>query len=64
VGGPATSERPAFSVPANLAAAAEFIGAEVAAIDGQHASWRRPVRVYFRRRDRDWTLVGVERLPE
>jgi hypothetical protein len=64
VGGPATSERPAFSVPANLAAAAEFIGAEVAAIDGQHASWRRPVRVYLRRRDRDWTLVGVERLPE
>jgi hypothetical protein len=41
-----------------------FILAEVRASDGPDVSWKNPVRVYFRRLDQGWKLVGVERMPE
>jgi hypothetical protein len=41
-----------------------FVGADVAVESEGHPTWRRPVRVYFRRSASAWTLVGLERLPE
>ena len=41
-----------------------FVGADVAVESEGHPTWRRPVRVYFRRSATAWTLVGLERLPE
>jgi hypothetical protein len=41
-----------------------FIGADVAVESEGHPTWRRPVRMYFRRSASAWTLVGLERLPE
>ena len=41
-----------------------FILAEVRAVESAHDSWRKPVQVYFRRLDRGWELVGVERMKD
>lgn len=63
--GPAlTIERPGVLVPADLRDSAEFIGADVCATHAQHSAWQRPVRVYFRRLQSGWKLVGLERLPQ
>jgi hypothetical protein len=43
--------------------AGAFIKIEVRATGG-HPSWEKPVHIYFQRQDRDWKLVGFERLPE
>jgi hypothetical protein len=39
-----------------------FILAEVRVLETPHASWAQPVRVYFRRLNDGWKLVGVERM--
>ena len=39
-----------------------FIQAEVRALGTPHASWEKPVRVCFRRLERGWKLVGLERM--
>ena len=41
-----------------------FVRIDVSAVDPPRAAWTRPVRVYFKRADADWVLVGLERLPE
>src|SRR5262245_45369480 len=41
-----------------------FVQAEVKAIGGPNPSWEKPVRVCFRRIDRGWKLVGLERMPD
>jgi hypothetical protein len=41
--------------------AGAFVMAEIRAIDAPHAAWAAPVRVTFRRTDRGWKLVGVQR---
>jgi hypothetical protein len=41
-----------------------FVGADVAVESEGHPTWRRPVRVFFRRNASGWTLVGLERLPD
>lgn len=40
-----------------------FIKVSVRAIEAPHATWTKPVDVYFRREASGWKLVGVERLP-
>jgi hypothetical protein len=40
-----------------------FLKVELNAIDGDHASWARPVSAYFQRALGGWSLVGFERLP-
>jgi hypothetical protein len=64
VGPIATSASPGVAVPPDLRNSAEFIGADVAAVHPRHPAWQRPVRVYFRRHEHGWTLVGLERLPD
>jgi len=54
-----------MEAPRNLpTAAGEFAGADVSVESEGHPSWRRPVRIVFRRGSDGWTLVGLERLPE
>jgi hypothetical protein len=50
-------------MPNSVPATAQFVMAEIAAIDPQHPSWASPVRSYFRRGSGNtWSLVGFERL--
>lgn len=44
-------------------AAGVFIKVEITATDGP-SSWQESVHAYFRRLDRDWRLVGFERMPQ
>jgi len=37
---------------------------EVSATDAPHPSWKVPVDLYFRRSDREWRLIGLERMPD
>lgn len=41
-----------------------FVAVEVRAIDPAHASWAKPVRATFRRVNREWKLIGLERTDE
>ncbi len=40
-----------------------FVKVSIRALKPAQAPWSVPVDVYFRRADKGWTLVGVERLP-
>lgn len=64
VGPPVATTTPRVSVPPDLSHDAEFIGADVAAGRAQYPAWQRPVRVFFRRLQIGWQLVGLERLPD
>jgi hypothetical protein len=44
-------------------AAGSYIQVDISAESTANASWREPVRVYFRRAASGWTLVGLERMP-
>jgi hypothetical protein len=48
-------------LPSNVGS---FVQAEVRAVGAPHASWEKPVRVCFRRLERGWKLVGLERMAE
>ena len=55
----------AMEAPSGLpATAGGFVGADVSVESEGYPSWRRPVRIVFRRDGGGWTLVGLERLPE
>ena len=41
-----------------------LVQAEVRAVGAPHASWEKPVRVTFRRLERGWKLVGLERMAD
>jgi hypothetical protein len=54
-----------IDAPGNLpTASGTFVGVDITIDNETYASWRRPVRAYFRRADEQWILVGFERLPE
>ncbi len=54
-----------MSAPRELPGAdGSFIAVDISAESADHASWREPIHVYFRRAAAGWTLVGLERLPE
>ena len=40
-----------------------FVAAKIRGHHPDHPAWAEPVTVYFRRGDRGWTLVGLERTP-
>jgi hypothetical protein len=62
--GPAmTSIAGPFPPPAALPRADDaFVRVSIRAIEPDHAAWKVPVEVYFRRSGENWTLVGVERM--
>jgi hypothetical protein len=41
-----------------------YVAVDLSADGTAYASWRRPIRTYFRRESDGWQLVGVERMPE
>jgi hypothetical protein len=41
-----------------------YVAVDISAESADHASWRVPIQVYFRRASAGWTLVGLERLPD
>ena len=47
--------------PALLEPRPAFVAARIRAHHRDHAAWAQPVTLYFRRGDRAWTLVGLER---
>ena len=58
------SATPSMPVPGNLpTAAGSYIEVDISAESAEHANWREPVRVHFRRTASGWTLVGLDRLP-
>jgi len=55
----------ALPAPAGLpSGTGAFVRVDLAADHPDHASWARPIHVYFRRDVQGWTLVGLDRLPE
>ena len=48
-------------LPSNVGS---FVQAEVKCLGGPNPSWERPVRVTFRRLERGWKLVGLERMAD
>jgi hypothetical protein len=53
----------AMTPPALPTEAGAFVQVNLRAVDGPHASWREPLRTWFRRDAAGWVLVGLERLP-
>jgi hypothetical protein len=41
-----------------------FLAVDISAESRDHATWREPVRAYFRRDADSWKLIGLDRLPE
>jgi hypothetical protein len=41
-----------------------FVAVDIASEGSEYPSWRRPVRVYFRRQPEGWKLVGLDRVPD
>ena len=56
-----TSVEAPAACPGRSAATSRWI---MSADGTEYASWRRPIRTYFRRESDGWQLVGVERVPE
>jgi hypothetical protein len=40
-----------------------YIEIELSAVSAAHPTWAKPIRVYFRRQQEGWKLVGLMRLP-
>jgi hypothetical protein len=54
-----------MSAPGGLPGGVDsFVEIDISAQSAEHPSWQQPVRTYFRRTDRGWKLVGLDRLPE
>lgn len=41
----------------------DFIKIELSALSESHATWARPIQIYYRREINGWKLVGLERMP-
>ena len=65
IGSPTTASDGRLKPPAELPRDANsYVKVSIHAVEPPHASWARPVDVYFRRAGSGWQLVGVERLGE
>jgi len=65
VGSPTTAATERLQAPSDLPrGAGTYIKVSIAAVDPPHASWAKPLDVYFRGTSSGWQLVGVERLSE
>jgi hypothetical protein len=63
--GEASSSTTRLDAPAELPdRIGSFVAIDIAADGTDYASWRRPLRAYFRRQQDGWKLVGLEREPE
>jgi hypothetical protein len=44
--------------------AGAFVKVRLTSVDGSVPSWEKPIDVFFRFRDGEWCLVGIDRIPE
>jgi hypothetical protein len=58
-----TSTTTTVAAPAGLPSSG-FIAVDIAAEAANYATWKQPVRAFFRQDGGSWKLVGFERLPE
>jgi hypothetical protein len=58
-----TSATTTIAAPANLPASG-FVAVDIAADNAAYATWKQPVRAFFRRDGGSWKLVGLERMPD
>ena len=65
LGTASTASGTRVDAPSSLPSAdGTFVRVDVSAVDPPHASWQRPVTIYFVRAGAAWKLIGLERLPE
>jgi hypothetical protein len=57
------SETTTIAAPNGLPSSG-FVAVDIAADSATYATWKQPVRAYFRRDGGSWKLVGFDRLPE
>jgi hypothetical protein len=63
--GETTSTTASIAAPAGLPTGANsYVAVNVSADSAEHAAWRKPVQMYFRRIASGWQLVGLERQAE
>jgi hypothetical protein len=63
--GETKSSNEQLAAPSGLpSSVGSFVQAEVKAVGGPNPSWEKPVRLTFRRLERGWKLVGVERMAD
>jgi hypothetical protein len=55
---------PEGAMPGHLLRPADYAGVDIRTVHAEHAGWRTPVRVYFRRTADGWMPVGLERRPD
>ncbi len=58
-----TSATTTIAAPGGLPSSG-FVAVDIAADSDGHPTWKQPVRAYFRRDGGNWTLAGLDRLPE
>jgi hypothetical protein len=65
IGSSPVSSTEGVQAPADLPRAdGTYIKVSISAVEPPHASWAKPVDVYFKRAGNAWRLVGVDRMPE
>ena len=58
-----TSATTTIAAPSGLPSSG-YVAVDIAADSDGHPTWKQPVRAYFRRDSGNWTLAGLDRLPE
>ena len=58
------SERRLQLPAAYVARPPEYLQVRVSAVHPQFPAWATPVTLHFRRTDRGWTIVGLDRMPD
>jgi hypothetical protein len=60
-----TGTTTSIDAPRGLPTAVDsFIAVDISADAKEHATWRKPIRTYFRLDADGWKLVGLERMPD
>jgi hypothetical protein len=62
VGDEVIAREPHFNAPPELLKTGEFVMAEIRATHKRHAGWQVPTKLYFRRIQDGWRLVGIDRM--
>ncbi len=62
VGSEVMVSEPQARAPRDLLTGSEFIAVTVRGQHPDYAAWAKPIRAYFRRTQKEWTTVGLERL--
>ena len=62
LGAPQRVATASIAIPAGQLVGAEYAGVEIRTLHEREPQWRRPVRLYLRRLNDEWRVVGIDRL--